>query len=136
MITGREPNIVARMENSSPIKAKALRRTNAEIARREIDEQKSFYAWLRKQRKADRLCFLWPRSDKATTIQVGHPDFSIWLKGGRTLLLEFKAPFGQLSPEQQQTKELFDRLEHLYLVVHTARQAIDIVEFHLRSQIS
>lgn len=127
MITGREPNIVARMDGS-PEQAKAIAARERENVRRETDEQKLFCAYLRRQRKAGRLNYLWPRSDKATTIQVGHWDFTVWLQNGRELRMEFKAPGGKCSPEQEQTIALMANLGHPVLVITDAAQAQRIVE--------
>jgi VRR-NUC domain len=132
VITGREPNIVACM---GPVEqAKALAAERRAIARNEIAEQKKFYGWLRKERKAGRLYFLWPRSDKATTIQVGHPDFTVWLPNGRTLLMEFKAPGGKRSPAQEEASTLLDSLGHPVLLIYSAEQAQAIVELTITFQ--
>ena len=132
MITGREPNIVACMEPAE--QAKALAAERRAIARNEIVEQKKFAGWLRRERTAGRLYFLWPRSDKATTIQVGHPDFTIWLPNGRTLLMEFKAPGGTRSPAQEDAAALLAHLGHPVLLIYSAEQAQDVVRLHLTFQ--
>jgi hypothetical protein len=125
MITGREPNIVACMAKAE--QAKVLQREHKAIARRELDEQKQFAAILRKLKKQGRLHYVWPRGDKRSTIALGHPDFSIWLPGGRTALLEFKLPGGKFSPEQEQSIELLRSLGHYVCVVTHSDQAERIV---------
>lgn len=127
MITGREPNIVAWMEPAE--RDKRLAKERAATRRYELDEQKKFGAWLRKMRKAGVLNYLWPRSDKATTIQKGHWDFTIWLPKGVELRMEFKAPKGRFSPEQEQTIALMETLGHPVLIIHDAAQAERQVQF-------
>lgn len=114
--------------DGSPEQAKAIATRERENARRETDEQKLFGAYLRKQRKVGKLNYLWPRSDKATTIQVGHWDFTVWLSSGRELRMEFKAPGGKCTPEQEETIALMARLGHPVLIITTAEQAKRIVE--------
>src|ERR1700752_2080504 len=104
MITGREPNIVACM---APLEqAKVLASERRAIARCELDEQKQFAAILRKLKKQGALHYVWPGGDKRSTIQIGHPDFSIWFPRGQTALLEFKLPGGKFSPEQEQPDQI------------------------------
>lgn len=125
MITGREPNIVARMAPAE--QAKVLARERRAIARRELDEQKSFAAILRKLEKRGALHYVWPRSDKRSTIAPGHPDFSVWLAGGRTALFEFKLASGRFSEEQEKTIELLSSLGHYVWVVGSALEAERII---------
>jgi hypothetical protein len=125
MITGREPNIVARMAPAE--QAKVLAPQRRAIARRELDEQKLFAGWLRKWKKEGALHYVWPRGDKRSTIAIGHPDFSVWLPCGRTALFEFKFPGGKFSVEQEQTIELLRSLGHHVHILGAASQARDIV---------
>jgi hypothetical protein len=125
MITGREPNIVACMAPTE--QAKVLAAEHRAIARREVDEQKHFAAILRKLKLAGNLHYVWPRGDKRSTIQIGHPDFSIWLPSGRTALFEFKLAGGRTSQEQEQTIELLRSLGHHVCVVGSAWQAEQVV---------
>jgi hypothetical protein len=131
MITGREPNIVACMAKAE--QAKVLAAEQRAIARREVDEQKQFAAILRKLKKEGKLHYVWPRGDKRSTIQIGHPDFSIWLPGGRTALLEFKLPGGKFSPDQEQTIELLRSLGHYVCVVTFSDEAERIVSMLLNA---
>ena len=121
MITGREPNIVARMSVAE--QAKVLASGRRAIARRELDEQKTFAGILRKLKRAGQLHYVWPRGDKRSTIQIGHPDFSVWLPHSGTAFFEFKAESGRFSTEQTQAIELLKSLGHLVLIVATAREA-------------
>lgn len=105
------------------------------IGRYELAEQKKFGGWLRKMRKAGLLNFLWPRSDKATTIQVGHWDFTVWLPKGIELRMEFKAPGGKCSPEQEATIALMESLGHPVLIITDALQAERQVEFFLHQSL-
>jgi hypothetical protein len=132
VITGREPNIVACMEPAE--QAGALAAERRAIARNEIAEQKKFYGWLRRMRRQGKLWFINPRSDKRSTITVGHPDFSVWLPNGRTLLMEFKAPGGKRSPAQEEASTLLDSLGHPVLLIYSAEQAQAIVELLITFQ--
>jgi hypothetical protein len=125
MITGREPNIVARMAPAE--QARMLQREHRAIARRELDEQKLFAGWLRRLKTHGALHYVWPRGDKRSTIAVGHPDFSVWLPDGMTALFEFKLPGGRVSPEQEQTLELLQSLGHYVYVVYCSTDAERIV---------
>jgi hypothetical protein len=125
MITGREPNIVARMAQAE--QAKVCAPEQRAIARRELDEQKLFAGWLRRLKTHGALHYVWPRGDKRSTIAVGHPDFSVWLPNGQTALFEFKLPGGKVSPEQEQTLELLRSLGHYVYVVYCSADAERIV---------
>jgi hypothetical protein len=85
------------------------------LARREINEQKIFNTWLNNRLRERKLYPLNPRSDKATTIRVGHPDYTIFLPSGQTLLLEMKVAGGVLRPEQ------IDCIERLIELGHPVR---------------
>ena len=129
MIRGTEQNILRCMAPTEPQKLKAEARTEREIAKREVQEQKLFAAWLRKERRAGKLYYVWPRPDKATTIALGHPDFTVWLSHGRVVMFEFKAPDGgKHSPQQKEVAALLESLSHHVVVVHTAAQAQRLIE--------
>lgn len=125
MITGREPNIVARMAPLEQVKV--LAREQQAIARREVDEQKQFAGILRKLKKAGKLHYVWPRGDKRSTIAIGHPDFSVWLSAGETAFFEFKLSNGKVSQEQAETIELLQSLGHPLWIVSSAGQAEGII---------
>lgn len=131
MISGREPNIVACMEPQE--QAKALAKEHRALVRNERKEQNLFAAWLSLQRDAGKLWFINPRSDKPTTIALGHPDFSIWLSAGRSLLMEFKLPGGTFSKEQREALRRLQLLAHPVVIVATHEDAIRIVQGHLNA---
>jgi hypothetical protein len=131
MITGREPNIVACMALAE--QAKVLARERKAELRRELDEQKQFAGILRKLKKqGEQLHYVWPRGDKRSTIQIGHPDFSIWLPNGRTALFEFKLSSGRFSLEQEETIALLRNLGHHVCIVASALEAERIVKVLLK----
>jgi hypothetical protein len=125
MITGREPNIVACMAPAE--QAKVLARERKAELRRELDEQKQFAGWLRRLKTRGALHYVWPRGDKRSTIQIGHPDFSVWLDNGRTAFFEFKLPNGTLTPEQKQTIDLLHSLDHQVWIVADSSAAERII---------
>jgi VRR-NUC domain len=101
------------------------------IAATEIQEQKIFNAWLNRQLVERKLYPINPRSDKATTIRVGHPDYTLFLPQGKTLLLEMKAEGGKLRSEQIDCIELLSELGHRVEIPWSAAQAIDLVKASL-----
>lgn len=128
MITGREPNILKHLSPEEQAKLTAEERRA--IAKCERVEQKLFRSWLGLQREADKLRFINPRTDKPSTIEEGHPDFTIFLKGGRTLLIEMKVEGGKLSPAQEQAILEFTELEHPVFIAWNHVQAIKHVQLH------
>ena len=69
-----------------------------------------------------------PRSDKATTIRKGHPDWTLFLPGGRVVLMEMKVPGGSFSSEQLGAIGLLEELDHQVWIPDSAHQAIEIVQ--------
>lgn len=130
MITGHEANIVACME-PVPASKTQLAKARRATSRYELEQQKLFGAFLRKLKKAGQLNYLWPRTDKATTIQVGHWDFTVWLPCGKELRFEFKAPGAKCSAPQQETIALMERLGHPVLIVTEAAEAERQVRFFM-----
>lgn len=104
------------------------------IAKSEKVEQRRFTKWLKEERATGRLYFINPRSDKASTIEVGHPDYTIWLKDYPvTVFIEMKAAAGEISSEQEQVHVELQRLGnhvHVY-VAWNSLQAKNIVQFYL-----
>ena len=92
------------------------------LGRREINEQKIFNTWLNNRLRERKLYPINPRSDKATTIRVGHPDYTIFLPAGQMLLLEMKVAGGILSAEQ------IDCIERLIDLGYTVRIPADANE--------
>lgn len=101
------------------------------VRRRETQEQRVFNNWLKIKFDERKLYSINPRSDKATTIRKGHPDYSIWLPGARMLHLEMKVDGGVLSPEQIQCIELLSDLGFTVELPGSASEAINIVKKHL-----
>jgi hypothetical protein len=91
---------------------------------REINEQKIFNAWLTMKLRERKLYPINPRSDKATTIRVGHPDYTIFLPSAQMLLLEMKVGGGRLSPEQIECIERLLELGYTVKIPSDANEAI------------
>ena len=132
MITGREPNIIACMEpgvaaRQSAAQLKAEAKHAAEVERL---EQKIFLKYLRSQRDARALWFINPQSNKPSTIEPGHPDFTIWVKG-KVFCIEMKASGGKLSGAQEAAISTLQALDHEVYIAWNAGQATRIVEFYL-----
>jgi hypothetical protein len=94
------------------------------LGRREIKEQKIFNAWLNIKLRERKLYPINPRSDKATTIRKGHPDYTIFLPAGQMLLMEMKVAGGVLSPEQIECIELLSDLGFVVTIPDSASEAI------------
>lgn len=93
------------------------------IARNEREEQRVFSAWMHQER----ILFVNPRMDKESTIQPGHPDFSVFLNGGRTIFIEMKVEGGKLSPEQTGRLAQLREAGYLAEVCWSADEAIKLV---------
>jgi hypothetical protein len=100
--------------------------------RQELKEQALFDGWLRLKKSEGVLTYTHPRSDKPTTLEVGHLDFEIRSKG-RCLMLEFKATGGQLTPAQRAFLESEWRAGNPAYVCYSAAEAIDLVRSWLNS---
>jgi hypothetical protein len=94
------------------------------IHQREINEQKIFNAWLTIKFRERKLYPINPRSDKATTIRVGHPDYTIFLPAGQMLLMEMKVAGGTLRPEQIECIERLIELGYTVRIPGDANEAI------------
>jgi hypothetical protein len=101
--------------------------------RQELKEQALFESYLRLKKSEGVLTYTHPRSDKATTIEVGHLDFEIRSKG-RCLMLEFKAGGGQLTPAQRAFLEAEWRAGNPADVCYSAAEAIDLVRSWLNGE--
>lgn len=101
------------------------------LALRETKEQKLFNAWLNIKMRERALYCVNPRSDKATTIKVGHPDYTIFLPGARMLLLEMKMDGGVLSKDQIGCIELLTDLGFIVEIPHSHSAAVDLVRKYL-----
>lgn len=93
----------------------------------ETREQKIFNNWLNLRLAEHKLWPVNPRSDKASTIRVGHPDYSLWLPGGKTLLLEMKVPGGTFSDPQLEAIGILAELGHKVQIPQSAYDAIEMV---------
>jgi hypothetical protein len=94
--------------------------------REELKEQALFESYLRIKKGEGVLTFTHPRSDKPTTIEVGHLDFEIRAKG-RCLMLEFKGFGGQLTPAQRAFLVSEWRAGNPADVCYSAAEAIELV---------
>lgn len=88
-------------------------------ARSERAEQKTFASWLGLRG----LYYIQARTDKRSTIRVGHPDFSIF-RAGRVLFVEMKGEGGRLSEEQEQCISELTSEGFQVVVAHSALEAI------------
>jgi len=104
---------------------RAIKQTTAAEAqgkysrRREMEDHRIFKSWC----QLNQIYYLRSREDKAVTIQVGHPDFSLFHKG-LTLFIEFKRPGEVLSKKQEERQEWLTREHFDYLVCYSAEEAI------------
>jgi hypothetical protein len=132
MITGFEPNIVRCMAGVDQAKHLAKQRAAEAKHAAEVEktEQQLFLKYLRSQRAAGRLWFINPRSDKASTIEPGHPDYTIWIKG-KVFEIEMKASGGKLSPEQEIAISFLQELDSDVWIAWSAKEAENIVESYL-----
>ena len=101
------------------------------VRRRETQEQRILTAWLNIKINERKLYWIHSRSDKPSTIRKGHPDFTVWLPGGRVLFQEMKVDGGVLSPEQVQSIELLAELGYQVELPHSASEAISQVKKYL-----
>lgn len=101
------------------------------IAKCEKTEQLLFLKYLKEQRKIGRLYYINPQSNKASTIQPGHPDFTIWGKAQPPLLIEMKVQGGKLSEDQVNAIGELERLEHPVHVCWNHLQAENLVQLYL-----
>ena len=96
------------------------------VTKTEREEQKDFRNWLRQKKAQGLLTFGCSQAHKATTRELGEPDFAVYARGGKTLFLEFKVSTNKLTPEQESEVELLTSLGHLVAIPRTALEAISI----------
>ena len=106
----------------------AAEATERALGRREREEQKIFNTWLNVKSTERKLYSINPRSDKASTIRVGHPDYSIFLPNARVLFMEMKVDGGELSKDQVQCIELLSELGYRVEIPWSAARAISLVK--------
>jgi hypothetical protein len=90
-----------------------------ERLRLERDDQKGYAGWL----NSHEIYYLWSRTDKATTIQPGHPDFTIFHRG-LVLFGEFKRCGNKQSPDQVRVNETLVREHFDYFLWYSLEEAI------------
>lgn len=73
------------------------------------------------------LCFIHSRMDRASTIQVGAPDFVIALPAGRTLWIECKSAKGVLRQAQAAFLATLQSLGHEAQVVRSLDQFLSLI---------
>jgi hypothetical protein len=98
------------------------REPNPDFEGQELKQQKILNNWFN-QRLAERK--LWPinpRSDKASTIRRGHPDYTVFLPRGQMLLMEMKVAGGVTAIG------ILSELEHEVIIPASAYEAIRLVE--------
>jgi len=72
--------------------------------------------------------FIHSRTDQKSTVAVGSHDFTIFLPGGRTVLIECKAKGGKLSNEQLAWAKELSLLGHGVNVVFSLEEFKRVVE--------
>jgi hypothetical protein len=101
-------------------------KAKAAATKSELKEQRQFGDWLKKKKEAGQLTYIWPRSDKRTTIARGIADFTI-KAGGRVLSLEFKGMAnGKLSEFQLQNIRDEQAAGNQVRVLFSAAEAISV----------
>ena len=104
------------------------REPNPDLEGKEIKQQKIVNNWIKLRFEERKLWSINPRSDKATTIRPGHPDWTLFLPHGKVLLLEMKVTGGNFSHHQLDAIGRLTDLEHEVLIPDCAYDAIQIVK--------
>jgi hypothetical protein len=94
----------------------------------ELKQQKILNNWLNLRLAERKLWPINPRSDKASTIRRGHPDYTVFLPGSQVLLMEMKVTGGTLSAVQLDAIGILSELGHEVRIPNSAYQAIDLVK--------
>jgi hypothetical protein len=94
----------------------------------ERGQQKILNNWLNLRLAERKLWPINPRSDKASTIRRGHPDYTVFLPSGRLLLMEMKVKGGTLSTVQLDAIGILSELDHEVHIPLSAYDAIDLVK--------
>lgn len=74
------------------------------------------------------LKFLNPAMHKRSPLPEGHPDFTVFLPGGRTIFFECKTEKGKLSDEQEDFAKWANANDFFFYVIRSVREAIDCLE--------
>jgi hypothetical protein len=94
----------------------------------ELKQQKILNNWLNGRLAERKLWPINPRSDKASTIKSGHPDYTIFLPKSKLLLMEMKVKGGTLSAEQLNAIGILSDLDHEVIIPASAYEAINLVK--------
>lgn len=98
----------------------------------ELQHHAAFSAYLKKQG----ILHIHARTDQKSGIAVGWPDYSLFLPGGKTLLIEFKQKGKKPTAEQQATIDQLKGLGHDVRVLYDAESAIRYLESIQRSKLA
>jgi hypothetical protein len=104
------------------------REPNPDFEGQELKQQKILNNWLNLRLAERKLWPINPRSDKATTIRRGHPDYTVFLPGGQMLLMEMKVKGGTLSAVQLDAIGILSELDHEVHIPNGADDAIELVK--------
>jgi predicted transglutaminase-like cysteine proteinase len=123
-------NILSKMEPADRAKLpKQIRLTAAECSanndrKRELTMHAEFARWLTLRKKV--ISYIQANPTKRSTIQKGHPDFTI-LYMNRCLMIEFKVPPNRLTPEQIERFSELSAAGNETIVCTSAGDAIQLV---------
>ena len=78
--------------------------------------------------KFKRYFYIHSRMDRATTNQLGTPDFIIAAPDGRTFWIEVKRKGGKLTPDQSITRHILLALGHKYAVVYSYQDFLEAIK--------
>lgn len=107
--------------------AEEPRKANPAERRREVaDIQRPFAQWL----DLRGIPYVNPRSDKASGIREGWPDFTVLWKGS-VLCIECKAPGQKLREEQERVRVEISATGTQFFVAYSAVECISLVKQHL-----
>jgi len=92
----------------------------------EIEIHNKFMDWCR----LNEISFIHSRTDRKSTIQEGHPDFTL-LNDGRGCCIEFKVPGGKLSDKQAEVIAVLTKRGVHCLVTSDLAAAISFATAHM-----
>jgi hypothetical protein len=104
------------------------REPQPDFAGQELKQQKILNNWLNLRLAERKLWVINPRSDKASTIRRGHPDYTVFLPRGQMLLMEMKVEGGVLSQEQLTAIGILSDLGHEVSIPASAYEAMNLVK--------
>lgn len=67
----------------------------------EVKAEKELHGLISQELRRREIRFLHADMRKSSTLPVGHPDYTIFLPGGRTIFAEIKTGTGRLAPHQE-----------------------------------